>query len=81
MLFYGERLVYYCSVTSGKNTFETSKKTLKAQESSAKGRSKYCLLNRLLMYKSIGAVEKADEAAMQYIKQESMAKKLFKLKE
>ena len=81
MLFYGERLVYYCSVTSGKDTFETSKKTLKAQESSAKGRSKYCLLNRLLMYKSIGAAEKAEEAARQYIKQEDLAGKLFKLKE
>lgn len=80
MLFYGESLVYYCTV-SGKEAFDTEKKTIKALESSAKGRSKYCLLNRLLMYKSIGAADKADEVARQYIMQENMVEKLFKLKE
>ena len=80
MLFYGESLVYYCTV-SDKKTYDTEKKIIKAQEISAKGRSKYCLLNRLLMYKSIGAEDKADEAARQYIMQENMAEKLFKLKE
>jgi hypothetical protein len=81
LLFYGEDLSYYCTVMTPDGPRDTEVKKLKTEESSTRGRSKYQLLNRMLMLKKLRAYEKADKAMEQYLKQEAFVDNTFKIKE
>ncbi|HIV16362.1 MAG TPA: hypothetical protein IAB17_00050, partial [Candidatus Alectryocaccobium stercorigallinarum] len=81
LLFYGEELSYYCTVNLPDRTYDTKTKILVTEESSTHGRTKYQLLNRMLMMKKLKAPQKAEKAMEQYLKQEAFADSLFKIKE
>ena len=78
LLFYGETLTYYSTVSSGDETFDTPQKQLRVEESGTKGRTRYQLLNRMLMQRNLGAFEKAEHTMKQYLWQEAYVEKMFK---
>ncbi len=81
VLFYGESVEYYYTALLGEKIINTAHKTLRAEESSMNGRTGYQLLNRMIMLRSLGAVEKANEVMENYLIQEAFVESMFKLKE
>ena len=81
LLFYGETLHYYCTAASQEKPQNTPVRTLRTGESSTHGRTRYQLLNRMLMLKKLRAFEKADKVMDQYLRQEAFADSMFRIKE
>ncbi len=80
LLFYGERLTYYCNVETRDGAYKTQVKSLKVEESNTEGRTRYQLLNRMLMQRSLKAYGKAEETMKEYLKREAFTDKMFSLR-
>ncbi len=78
LLFYGEKIRYNCTVSFGDKTSETGEKCLKITERDISGDSKYKLLNKMLMQKSMREEKDVDATMHQYIQKEKYANRLFK---
>ena len=77
LLFFGETLHYFCTVSAGDESFETEEKVLRVEESETKGMSRYQLLNRMLMQKSLGADDRFTHTMKQYLWQEAFVEEMF----
>ena len=79
LLFFGEKLSYYCTVREKEESFDTPVYKLKIEQSEVNGKSKYQLLNRVLMLRSLEEKKKAEEVMEQYLQQEAYAKQMFQI--
>ena len=79
LLFFGETLSYYCTVTTAEDVYDTPVRKLSIEESDTKGRTRYQLINRMLMQMSLGAKEETEETMKKYMWQEAFADSMFKI--
>ncbi len=79
LLFFGEELDYYFTSETKYGVQKTDIKQLEVEESKTKGRTKYQLLNRILMAKKLGASDKMQQAERQYLKSKKFAEEMFEI--
>ncbi len=79
ILFYGEVLHYYFEIERDGRKETGKEEILTIPESSAKGTSKYQMINAMLVLKSKGSREKLKEMTVKYQRQEKMIDELFRL--
>ena len=79
LLFFGEELEYYFTSDTKDGIQKTDVKQLEVEESKTKGRTKYQLLNKILMAKKFGASDKVQLAAGQYLKSKKFAEEMFEI--
>lgn len=79
LLFYGEQILYYCTVTDEQGTKETQKRCLKAADEAREGRTKYQLLNTMCRLRSLGAEKELEKTMETYLRQEACVRELFSI--
>ena len=77
LLFYKEKLEYYCTVKRKDTVYDTQNVTLEPTRECADGHSRYHILNRILMASEEGKEDEAKQAAAQYLRQEACADLFF----
>ena len=79
ILFYGEVLEYYFTVSAGGEVKETGKNKLTVPEAKLEGTTKYQMINRMLAAKQQGREQELMELLGQYRQQEAWVSSLFEL--
>ena len=79
ILFYGESLTYYVTVRRDDLVWKSEEHTVTAEVTDAGGRSRYQMINRILIAKSEGDTEKLKESITEYEKAEQVVRQLFTL--
>ena len=79
ILFYGEVLEYYFTVSVGGEVKETGKNKLTVPEAKLEGTTKYQMINRMLAAKQQGREQELMELLGQYRQQEAWVSSLFEL--
>jgi hypothetical protein len=79
ILFYGESLTYYVTVRRDDLVWTSEEHTVTADVRETSGRSRYQMINRILIAKSEGDTEKLEESITEYEKAEQVVRQLFTL--
>ncbi len=80
LLFYGETLTYYFSVTEHGETHDTEKRRCALSDMDTAGSTRYKLLNQILAARKLGSRQVMEQAVKQYLWQEACTSALFTLK-
>ena len=80
LLFYGEVLTYYLSVTERGESRDTEKYQLSLVDMDTAGITRYKLLNQILAARKLGNRQLMEKAVEQYLWQDAFTSALFALK-
>lgn len=81
ILFYGESLSYYVTVRRNDLEWKSEERTVTASVRDVSGRSRYQMINRILIAKSRGDAESLEENITEYEKAEQVVRQLFTLED
>lgn len=81
LLFYGERLKYYLTVTRGTESFCTEEEEVMLETVSAGGTSRYDMINQMLAYRKIGNDQECRKVMRKYRQMEQLTEQLFHMAE
>ncbi len=81
LLFYGEELTYYMTVTEGEKTFDTEEVVVKAAVPSVEGKTRYGMINRMLQLQEQGSQQDCLVLLSKYRHTETMTQTLFRIME
>ncbi len=79
LLFYGESLTYYLTVTEGEKSYDTEPETLLAEIPPQKGTTRYDLINQMLAARANGECDKCLQILESYRRREQMTRDIFQI--
>ena len=80
LLFYGETLTWYLTVTENGQTHDTAREQVSLTEVDTAGSTRYKLLNQMLAARKLGNRELMEKAARKFLWQDAYTSELFSLK-
>lgn len=80
LLFYGETLTWYLTVTENGQTRDTAREQVSLTEVDTAGSTRYKLLNQMLAARKLGNRELMEKAARKFLWQDAYTSELFSLK-
>ena len=79
LLFYGEQLNWYMSVTNGDEYYETEKRTLVMDKATSDTNSRYQMLNQMLADRRLNREDMLEAMMDKYLQQEHLIDTVFEL--
>ena len=80
LLFYGETLTWYLTVTENGKSRNTAKEQISLTEVDTAGSTRYRLLNQILAARKLGSREIMEKAVKKFLWQDAYTSELFSLK-
>ena len=80
LLFYGETLTWYLTVTEDGRSRDTEKEQISLTDVDTAGSTRYRLLNQILAARKLGSRELMDKAVKKFLWQDAYTSELFSLK-